>query len=53
MIATAILSLCDSNFGLDIEAIAGQLNLHVERCNLDDFLGVMDIVTVRHNEIEN
>lgn len=53
MIASAIINLCDSNFGLDIEAIAGQLNLQVERCNLDDFVGVMGIETTRHNEIEN
>lgn len=53
MIASAIINLCDSNFGLDIEAIAGHLNLQVERRNLDDFVGVMRIETTRHNEIEN
>lgn len=52
MIAAAIINLCDANFGLDIEAIAGQLSLNVERCNLDDFLGVMGIETMRHNDID-
>lgn len=39
MIAAAIINLCDANFGLDIEAIAGQLSLNVERCNWITSLG--------------
>lgn len=35
MIATAIMTICDENFGLDIETILGQLNMRVERCDLD------------------
>lgn len=53
MISTAIMTICDENFGLDMETILGQLNLRVERCDLDDFVAVMKIATNRHNEIEN
>lgn len=53
MIATAIMTICDENFGLDTETILGQLNMRVERCDLDDFITVMKIDTNRHNEIEH
>lgn len=53
MIATAIMTICDENFGLDMETILGQLNMRVERCDLDDFITVMKIDTNRHNEIEH
>lgn len=53
MVATAIMTICDENFGLDMETILGQLNMRVERCDLDDFITVMKIDTNRHNEIEH
>lgn len=53
MIATAILTICDENFGIDMETILGQLNMRVETCHLDDFIAVMKIETTRQNEIEN
>lgn len=53
MISTAIITLCDENFGLDMETILGQLSLNVEKRHLDDFVAVMGIETTRHNEIDN
>lgn len=53
MIAAAIIGLCDANFKEDIAAIAGQLSMEVEDCNLDGFLEINGIQTNKHNDITN
>lgn len=41
MIVTAIMDLCDTNFGNDIQLLLEQASIKVESCSLAEFAGIM------------